>query len=182
MLTVAQLAPVKTKDPYLYETLVKVVNAVNAASQNAGVDPSTPAPAPAQIGSVQVQAANGWFDLVISDPGAACARPGLFYFAESDVTPGFNSPRVYFLGSSRNLYMQLGNQTLYWRAYSQYVGSSPSTPVTYGSPAIAVTGGGGTGPTPLPSGGSGTMANGTVQGGNGFGVPVGARVVKTPVL
>lgn len=138
MLTVAQLAPVKTKDPYLYETLVKIVGAVNSTSQNAGVDPATPAPAPGAIASLQVQAANGWFDLVITDPSPS--RPGLFYFAESDLTPGFNSPRVYFLGSSRNLYVQLGNQTLYWRAYSQYLGSSPSAPVTFGTPPTAVTG------------------------------------------
>jgi len=35
MLTVAQLAPLKDKDPYLYETLTKIVSAVNATSQNA---------------------------------------------------------------------------------------------------------------------------------------------------
>ena len=176
MLTVTQLAPVKERDPYLYETLVKIVQAVNAASQNAGVDPSTPGPAPAPIAALKVQSANGWFDLAITDP--SLSRPGLFYFAESDVTPGFNAPRVYFLGSSRNLYAQLGNQTLYWRAYSQYVGSSPSTPVTYGTPAIAVSGGGASGPAPLASSGSGTPANGLMRGGNGFGVPVGARSVK----
>jgi len=180
VLTVSQLAPLKDKDAYLYETLVKIVGAVNAASQNAGVDPSTPNQAPAPIASVTVQAANGWFDLAIADPSPS--RPGLFYFAESDVTPGFNSPRVYFLGSSRNLYVQLGNQTLYWRAYSQYVGSSPSSPVTYGTPAAAVTGGGASGPAPLPSGGSGTLANGNVSGGNGFGVPTGSKVVRTGVL
>ena len=176
MLTVAQLAPVKERDPYLYETLVKIVGAVNAASQNAGVDPATPSPAPAAIAALNVQAANGWFDLAITDPSAA--RPGLFYFAESDVTPGFNAPRVYFLGSSRNLYVQLGNQALYWRAYSQYVGSLPSAPVAYGTPAIAVIGGGASGPAPLLSSGSGTAANGLLRGGNGFGVPAGARIVK----
>lgn len=176
MLTVAQLAPLKSRDPYLYETLVKIVAAVNAASQNAGVDPATPSPAPTPIAALKVQAANGWFDLAITDPGAS--RPGLFYFVESDVTPAFSAPRVYFLGASRNLYVQLGNQMLYWRAYSQYVGSLPSGPVTYGIPPVAVAGGGATGPAPLPSSGSGTLANGMVRGGNGFGVPVGARIVK----
>lgn len=180
MLTVAQLAPLKNRDPYLYETLVKIVGAVNATSQNAGVDPSTPSPAPAPIAAVKVQAANGWFDLAITDPSES--RPGLFYFAESDVTPAFSAPRVYFLGSSRNLYVQLGNQTLYWRAYSQYVGSLPSTPVTYGTPPTAVTGGGASGPAPLGSSGSGTPANGLQRGGNGFGVPTGARIVKPQVL
>ena len=180
MLTVAQLAPLKSTQPYLYETLVKIVAAVNAASQNAGVDPATPSPAPTAIAAVQVQAANGWFDLAITDPAAA--RPGLFYFAESDVTPAFSAPRVYFLGASRNLYVQLGNQTLYWRAYSQYVGSLASAPVTYGTPAVAVVGGGASGPSPLPTSGSGTLVNGLVRGGNGFGVPSGARVVKPVVL
>jgi|SRR5882762_3663831 len=151
MLTVAQLAPMKDRDPYLYETLVKIVSAVNATSANAGVDP-------------------------------AVTRPGLFYFAESDVTPAFSAPRVYFLGASRNLYVQLGNQTLYWRAYSQYVGSLASGPVTFGSPATAVAGGGTSGPVPLPSGGSGALPNGLLRGGNGFGVVPGARVVKQTVL
>ena len=176
MLTVAQLAPMKDRDPYLYETLVRIVSAVNAASQNAGVDPATPSPAPTPIASLKVQAANGWFDLAVTDP--APSRPGLFYFAESDVTPGFNSPRVYFLGVSRNLYVQLGNQTLYWRAYSQYVGSLPSAPVTFGTPPAAVLGGGASGPTPLASGGSGTLPDSKLRGGNGFGVPTGARIVK----
>ena len=71
MLTVAQLAPLKDRDPYLYETLTKIVSAVNATSQNAGVDPATPSPAPAPIASLKVQAANGWFDLAITDPGAS---------------------------------------------------------------------------------------------------------------
>jgi len=180
MLTVAQLAPIKERDPYLYETLVKIVSAVNAASANAGVDPANPSPAPPPIASLQVQAANGWFDLAITDP--AVTRPGLFYFAESDVTPSFSSPRVYFLGASRNLYVQLGNQTLYWRAYSQFVGSLASAPVTFGSPATAVVGGGLSGPTPLPSTGSGALPNRLLRGGNGFGVVPGARVVKGTVM
>ena len=180
MLTVAQLAPLKNRDRYLYETLAKIVGAVNAASQNAGVDPSTPSAAPSAIASLKVQAANGWFDLAITD--TATSLPGLYYFVESDTTPAFTSPRVYFLGASRNLYVQLGNQTLYWRAYSQYVGSLASTPVTFGAPPAAVTGGGASGPVPLASSGSGTAARGAVHGGNGFGVAAGARVVKPTLL
>src|SRR5438477_6919779 len=110
MLTVAQLAPLKDRDPYLYETLTRIVTALNATSQRAGVDPATPPPAPAAIASINVQASNGWFDIAIADPSDA--RPGLFYFAESDTTPAFHSPRVYFLGASRNLYVQLGPDPL----------------------------------------------------------------------
>ena len=178
MLTVAQLAPLKDRDPYLYETLVKIVASVNATSQRAGVDPSTPAPAP--IASLAVQASNGWFDISITDPSDS--RPGLFYFAESDVTPAFSAPRVYFMGASRNLYVQLGNQTLYWRAFSQYIGSLPSSPVSFGAPPIAVVGGGSAGPAPQPSRGSGALSNGLVRGGNGFGINPGSRITRQTVL
>src|SRR5947209_13126742 len=180
MLTVAQLAPLKDRDPYLYETLVKIVASLNATSQRAGVDPSTPAPAPSPIASVSVQASNGWFDISITDPSAA--RPGLFYFAESDTTPAFAAPRVYFMGASRNLYVQLGNQSLYWRAFSQYIGSQPSAPVTFGSPPTAITGGGASGPAPQPSQGSGAQPNNIVRGGNGFGANSGARISKHPTF
>src|SRR5579885_2438740 len=176
MLTVAQLAPIKDRDPYLYETLVKIVSAVNSTSQRACVDPSTPAPAPPAIASLEVRAANGWFDLSITDPSPS--RPGLFYFAESDTPPAFRAPRVYFLGASRNLYVQLGNQSLYWRAYSQYIGSLPSAPVTFGTPALPVSGGGITGPSPLPSQGSGALTNGNAPGGNGFGIHPGSRITR----
>jgi hypothetical protein len=166
MLTVAQLAPLKDRDPYLYETLVKIVAAVNATGQRAGVDSSTPSPAPPPIAAIAVQAANGWFDISISDPSDA--RPGLFYFAESDVSPAFAAPRVYFMGASRNLYVQLGNQTLYWRAYSQYRGSTTSAKITFGSPPTGVVGGGATAPpAPQQSQGSGT----SLIPGNGFGTP-----------
>jgi hypothetical protein len=180
MLTVAQLAPLKDRDPYLYETLTKIVSAVNATSQRAGVDPSTPSPAPSPIASISVQASNGWFDISIADPSDS--RPGLFYFAESDVTPAFNAPRVYFLGASRNLYVQLGNQTLYWRGFSQYIGSLPSSPVSFGSPPIAVVGGGAAGPAPQPSRGSGALKNGRAAGGNGFGLNPSFRIVKQSPL
>src|SRR2546422_8680210 len=106
MLTVAQLAPIKDRDPYLYETLTKIVAAVNAAGRRAGFDPSNPLPAPQPIASLAVQASNGWFDLTISDPSDA--RPGLFYFAESDTTPAFAAPRVYFLGASRSEERRVG--------------------------------------------------------------------------
>jgi hypothetical protein len=180
MLTVAQLAPLKDRDPYLYETLTKIVSAVNSASQAAGVDSSTPSPAPTSIASINVQASNGWFDVSITDPSDS--RPGLFYFAESDTTPSFSAPRVYFLGASRNLYVQLGNQTLYWRGFSQYIGSAASAPRAFGSPPTAVVGGGATGPAPQPSTGSGAFPNGLLRGGNGFGTNSGARITKSSTL
>jgi len=71
------------------------------------------------------------------------------------VTPAFSAPRVYFLGASRNLYVQLGNQTLYWRAFSQYIGSQASAPVSFGMPPVAVAGGGTSGPVRYHRAGAG---------------------------
>src|SRR2546425_12122350 len=159
MLNIAQLAPIKDRDPYLYESLTKIAAAVNALGNKAGLDAQAPAAAPARIASLAVQGSNGWFDLAITDN--ADARPGLFYFAESDTTPAFAAPRVYSLGASRNHYVQLGNQTLYWRAYSQYIGSNPSPPVSFGTPPIAVARGRSSGPAPPPSARSRGLAPGS---------------------
>src|SRR5262249_23740881 len=120
MLNIPQLAQIKGRDPYLYESLTHIVRALNRLGRATGVDPSGDIGAPAAIGRLEVSAANGIFDLAITD-NSAVSR-GIFYFLESDTTPGFTAPHVYFLGSSRNLRVLLGNQTLYWRGYSQYIG------------------------------------------------------------
>jgi len=137
-------------------------------------------PAKARLAAVPLVTFSMLAAMSVADPSAA--RPGLFYFAESDTTPAFSAPRVYFMGASRNLYVQLGNQTLYWRAYSQYIGSLPSAPVSFGAPPIAVAGGGATGPAPLPSSGSGVFPNGVPRGGNGFGVHPGSRIARQALL
>jgi len=166
MLKIGQLAQIKGDSPYVYEALTQLVNGVNAVGLATGVDPSGALKAPPPIGNLNVVAANGIFDLAITDNSAV--RRGIFYFAESDTTPAFSRPYVHFLGSSRNLRISLGNQTLYWRAYSQYLGSDPSQPVPFGTPATAVSGGGtAAGPALQASQGSGT-APGT-EGGSGFG-------------
>ena len=165
MLTIPQLAKIKGTDPYLYESLRQLVAAVNALGRATGVDPSGSIATPDPIGILNVAAADGIFDLAITDNSAV--HRGIFYFAESDTSPSFLAPRVHFLGCSRNLRLALGNVTLYWRAYSQYLGSQPSPSVTFGSPPIAVTGGGSSGPALSASSGSGTAS--AQQGGSGFG-------------
>src|ERR1700694_4876084 len=124
MLTIPQLAQIKGRDPYLYEALNQVVGAVNSLGRATGVDPAGSISTPDPIGTVSVVAADGIFDVAITDNSAV--NRGIFYVAGSDTSANFTAPRVYFLGSSRNLRIALGNGTLYWRAYSQYLGSLPS--------------------------------------------------------
>jgi hypothetical protein len=165
MLNIPQLAQVKARDPYVYESLQQIVSAINALGRATGVDPSGSIAQPDRIGGISVVAANGIFDIAITDNSAV--HRGIYYFAESDTSPNFTAPRVWFMGSSRNLRVALGNLTLYWRGYSQYIGSTPSAPVTFGSPPTAVVGGGSAGPTLQLSSGSGTATG--QQGGSGFG-------------
>jgi hypothetical protein len=177
MLKIGQLAQIKGESPYTYEVLTQIVNAVNSLGRATGVDPSGTIHPPAPIGRLSVIAADGIFDIAITDNSAV--KRGIFYFAESDTTPAFSQPHVHFLGSTRNLRIAIGNQTLYWRAYSQYLGSDPSEPVTFGTPATAVIGGGAAaGPALQGSAGSGT-ASGT-EGGSGFGVVT--ESVSGPVI
>jgi hypothetical protein len=177
MLKIGQLAQIKSDSPYVYEALTQLVNGVNAVGRATGVDPSGSIAAPSPIGSLNVTAADGIFDLAITDNSTL--NRGIFYFAESDTTPAFSQPYVHFLGSSRNLRVALGNQTLYWRAYSQYLGSETSRPVAFGTPPTAVTGGGAAAGPPLqPSSGSGTASGG--ESGSGFGQV--ARSSSAPVI
>ena len=165
MLNIAQLAQVKARDPYVYESLQQIVSAINALGRATGVDPSGSIAQPDPIGGISVLAANEIYDVAVTDNSAV--HRGIYYFAESDTSPNFTAPRVWFMSSSRNLRVALRNLTLYWRGYSQYIGSTPSVPVTFGSPPTAVAGGGSAGPAPQPSAGSGTATG--QQGGSGFG-------------
>ncbi len=164
MLRVPQLKKLQYDEPYLYEALREIVGAVNSLTRRVGIDPTGPVAPPAAIAKLAVSAADGIFDIAITE--SSPVTKGISYFVESDTQPSFAAPKVYFLGPSRNFRIQLGNQTLYWRAYSQYFNSMPSPPVAYGNPPLAVAGGGSlAGPPPQPSQGSGTDSS----GGGGFG-------------
>src|SRR5260370_1748774 len=132
MLNIAQLAQVKARDPYLYESLQQIVSAINLLGRATGVDPAGSIAQPDRIGGISVLTANGIFDIAITDNSAV--HRGIYYFAESDTSPNFTAPRVWFMGSSRNLRVSLGNLTLYWRGYTQYIASPPPPPVTLPPP------------------------------------------------
>jgi hypothetical protein len=168
MLQLPNLKHLESGDPRLYDALNRIVTAVNNLGRGVGVDPVGATAAPAPLAALSVTAAGGIFDVAITD-NSPLVR-GISYFVESDSTPAFAQPHVYSLGPSRNARFSLGNLTLYWRAYSQYLGSAPSAPIAFGNPPNAVAGGGATsGPAQQPSAGSGTAAGNGQQGGSGFG-------------
>src|ERR1700692_2640427 len=106
MLKIGQLAQIKSDSPYVYEALTQIGNAVTWVLRATGVAPSGTIAAPEPIGSLSVTAADGIFDLAITDNSSV--NRGIFYFAESDTTPAFSKPRVHFMGSSRNLRVSIG--------------------------------------------------------------------------
>jgi len=168
MISVRNLDLIRSKDVKLYEALVDIQRQtvdVNVAS-------------PSAIGSLTVTAANGMFTAAIYD-GTPPAYP-INYFLEYDTSADFTQPYVVFMGPSRNISLALGNQTLYFRAYSQYAPpyvNTPSPRVTFGTPPTAVVGGGSAPPSTPPSAGSGSGSTNGQQGGSGYGpVPSGKNV------
>ena len=94
MLKIGQLAQIKSDSPYVYEALTQIVNGVNAVGRATGVDPSGTLDPPAPIGSLSVTAADGIFDLAITDNSSV--HRGIFYFAESDTTH-YMSHKLYYV-------------------------------------------------------------------------------------
>jgi hypothetical protein len=166
-------AQIKGLNPYLYESLVDLQAQVNSAASQVNAQPDGQnTAAPPAISSVQVTAAQGVFDIVIQDNNPV--KRGVVYFVEWSTTAAFNQPRVIYLGPSRDWRGFLGNQTLFFRAFSQYVETSgPSSPVYFGSLAqpTPVAGGGSiSGPVPQAGAGSGTAPTDGKTPGAGFGL------------
>jgi hypothetical protein len=170
-LKIRNLPYIKTLDPKLHETITDVAAAVDGLAQRSNVNPTGETTAPFDISRLTVVAQDGVFDIRIFDDTPV--QRGIHYFVEYSTTPSFTNPIPIHLGTSRCGREFLGNLTLYWRAYSQYLGSQPSNPIYFGSAVVptAVIGGGSiTGPTPQQSTGSGTASSNGTQGGQGFGV------------
>lgn len=167
MLTLKHLGLIQQKDTYLGATLKSIQDAINYHGQVGGIDPTGQYPTPRAPSGLSVQASNGFFDVVITDGNPV---RGVEYWLEWDTVSSFPAPRQIHLVAARNWYGNLGNQTLYWRAASQFPGSNLSDWVVYGGAnPIAVVGGGSAGPAPMATSGSGA---GQGRGVNPF-PPVG---------
>jgi len=154
---------IRATNPKLYEAIVALKNAI----------PNLQLPAPPQVASINVTASNGVFQVALVDAGNPVK--GVGYFVEYDTDPGFPQPHVIDLGASRTWRGTLGNLTLYFRGFSQYMpplDSPPSPTLAFGGNAnpTAVTGGGSAGPSLFDSTGSGTASTSGQQGGQGHGV------------
>lgn len=125
--------------------------------------------APPTVNSLNVTAKDGIFDAKIEDAGGISR--GTEYFLEYSATPNFTAPTVIHLGATRNWRGSLGNQKLYFRAYSGF-STSPASPAVYHGTSvqpIPVEGGGPAGPDLQPSAGAGTAVTNGTQGGYGYG-------------
>ncbi len=173
-LQIPRLDILTQRDPMLGEALRALQDSLNTVAAQTGATAqgtqSTPN-APAQL---NVTSAGGIFDIAIQDnlPSQIGIAPD--YFLEYSLTPNFSTPTQIHLGPARNHRATLGNQTLYWRCYSQYGrASQPSEKTYFGTildPKPVVGGGSITGPNLLASAGSGTAPTNGTRGGSGYGV------------
>lgn len=157
------------KDPALREALDDIASKIHAGLQQVNATPDGQTPTPPAISGINVLGADGIFDVQLQDNNNV-AR-GIRYFLEYSLTPNFQQPTVIDMGTTRNWRGHLGNQTFYWRGFSQYPTSKPSPPLHFGGilNPTPVTGGGNAGPAPQPSTGSGTAPGNGLLGGEGFG-------------
>jgi hypothetical protein len=160
--------------PQVYEALQQMVAAINQQGAILGTNPAGTVPAPSNVGSLSVVAANGIFSAVITDLNPTRYET---YFLEWDTSNQFTNARIITLGPSRQWNGTLGSLTTYWRFAKQLPGSPISSFVTFGSPPTAVVGGGAASPALQPTTGSGTSA---VPGG-GYG-PTGPIQPPTSLI
>jgi len=157
-------------DPKLAQALDSIVNQLHIVAGQVVASPTGAVSPPPAVSALSVTASGGIFDIQIQD-NSPVSR-GINYFVEYSTTANFAQPHVVDLGASRTYRATWGNQTLYFRAYSQYPTSGPSATVYFGpsnAPTAVVGGGATAGPTPQNSTGSGTAPNTGQQGGAGFG-------------
>jgi hypothetical protein len=155
-------------DPAQRRALDDLASQIQAGFRQVNATPAGITPAPPIVSALSVMAADGIFDAQIQDNNAV--QRGVVYFLEYSLVA--SGPwTVISLGPSRNWRGMLGNQTFFWRAYSQYPTSEPSSPIYFGgiNNPTGVVGGGAAGPTPQAPGGSGTSPSNGLSGGEGYG-------------
>jgi len=155
----------------VYEALLSVQNAMTQLEQQTNSNSQAEPTAPPPIQGLKVSTGpGGEFQAAITDSGNV-AR-GVRYMLEHADNPHFKNPHQVDMGISRNWSGHMGNQTLYWRAYSYYNPAAAGSAVYHGSQAQPMPVTGGVSGVRAQSQGAGTGAPG--QGLYGPG-PVGQR-------
>lgn len=157
------------KYPELGQAFDDIVRVLENSMNQTNASPDGQAQPPTSPAALSVTAAHGIFDIALTDN--AEVNRGINYFVEYSKSPQFTAPHVIDLGQSRNHRASLGNQTLYWRAYSAYPTGPRSGAVYHGGqnqPTPVPGGGTATGPDLQPSQGSGTSYGPNAADG-GFG-------------
>ena len=172
---------IKTKDVRLYEAVKGLLDGLNTVAQQTNAATSGQPVAPPPVNGVSVTGANGHLTVSIHDSNTIYR--GIGYFAEHADNPQFTNPQIVPMADARNVTIPVGNQTRYVRVYSSYPFSPPSQAVYHGgAQPIGVNGGGAdSGPSFLPSQGSGTgIAGQGLQGPgqNQFRSPNGIPPVR----
>jgi hypothetical protein len=153
-----------------------VLPSINNVGKQLGVSPVGAQAAPNAPSGISVKVAGEYMHVAINDNNEI--QKGIQYFTEVSTSPSFSQPIVIDHGSSRTSHPfplptldDNGNPVNYYvRSYAQYHGSHPSEAVVHGGKQpIAVTMGGTTQMTLLPSTGSGTASGNGQSGGSGLG-------------
>jgi hypothetical protein len=165
----------------LYEALADIDRQAANVEQQTNSNRTGEPPAPPPITGLTVSAANGHFQIAISDQNQTGTFRGLSYWIEHADNPHFKNAHVIELGTGRNADLYLGNVKRYFRAYSAYAGSAPNAPVYFGGATPKAVQGGGkdSGPLFLASEGSGTGLKGQQLQGPGV-VPFRSTNGKVP--
>ncbi len=120
-------------------------------------------PPPPQVHAVSVTAGGGIAHVQITDNNDIYR--GIAYHVDVSPNTAFSAPVTFPMGPSRDIRIPVGTQPLYYRVFSDYPTSGPSTPVYHGGAipqAVAATG---LAQPPIPSGqGSGTGFAGQISG------------------
>jgi hypothetical protein len=157
---------------HITEALDDFRNAIMNIKNQGNLNPMGPVPPPGSIASLTATANNtGFVSFVIQDNSQV--NRGIIYHIEASATPQFSAPLLIYSGPSMNPPPYFaGKQTLFFRAFSQYPTSAPSSVVYFGTPTspTAVVGGGAVAAPPVvPSVGSGSDPSNNPRPGSGFG-------------
>jgi hypothetical protein len=154
----------------------RIINGVNTVATNLGASAVGRIPAPLPINGLNVTVGGEYAHMTINH--SAGIQQGIHYFVEVANNSSFIGAHPIHFGTSRTrdpihlapLDSTGAAQSWYARAFCQYPGGDPSTPVNYGGPEpTPITTTGTTRLTWNASTGSGTASNTGQQIGFGFG-------------